>query len=181
MRITGLFTAAALLAGLGAVATTPAAQAAPNCDNGQLLLSKTEFVSSRAASFVTRPDGSRMLLWPDTGHGFRAHSIKIPRVAGDIWAGVAFTGRNGPRGWENWYPGADDTRAWPHRGAQMYSLVGLLRDANTNAVLRRFFLGDGLRCTEITTGGPVYLQLTVNDHHLADNDGTFFADVQVYG
>jgi hypothetical protein len=55
---------------------------------------------------------------------------------GQIWAGVWFTGNNGPNGWNN----LDNDPKFPLPGTHPYCLLGKL---DTRVLLRRFLRQDG--------------------------------------
>ncbi|HEX2316657.1 MAG TPA: hypothetical protein VHJ17_23130 [Thermomonospora sp.] len=106
-------------------------------------------------------------------------AIEVVNVGGDIWAGVAFTGRNGPRGWENW-PAPDDGR-WPLPGVNLYSLIGQFKDRHTGVKRGAFFIGNGTeRCIPVPHTGTSVLFLEHNDQWPLDNDGAFTARVRVW-
>ena len=104
--------------------------------------------------------------------------VVIDAVGGEVWSGVWFTGRNGPRGWENW-PAPNDGR-WPLPGANLYSLIGVFSDAITGIPQRTFFAGNGVRCLPAPTSGRSFLRLGINDQWSLDNDGSFTARVTIW-
>lgn len=87
-------------------------------------------------------------------------------AAGSIWAGVWFTGRNGPQGWNNI---AYDSK-FPMPTARAYSLL-----ANTNGWYR--YVGTGSQFTYFGGGSPLYLR--INDDSPGNGDGAFEVQVQV--
>ena len=58
----------------------------------------------------------------DTSIDVRAGDTLIFQAWGSIWAGVWFTGNNGPRGWSN----RDNDRKFPLPGAHPFQLLGKL-------------------------------------------------------
>jgi hypothetical protein len=93
-------------------------------------------------------------------------------ASGAIWAGVWFTGTNGPRGWEGWTAGNDK----PLPGSPPFSLLGRTSEDGY------FYIGDGLRRTyQNTSVGPGETQLSVA---LNDNDpngtGAFTVHIMVW-
>lgn len=104
--------------------------------------------------------------------------VVVSSVGGEIWSGVWFTGRNGPRGWENW-PAPNDRR-WTLPGANIYSLIGVFRDFATGVTLGAFFVGNGTGCVPVPNNVPSFLRLEVNDQWSLDNDGAFSATVTIW-
>ena len=89
---------------------------------------------------------------------------------GTIWAGVWFTGRNGPQGWNNI---ANDTK-FPMSNAHAYSLLGFLDD-------EPFEIGRGVeRLYNPGTGGSSRLYLQINDDTPGNGDGAFSCRIQLW-
>jgi hypothetical protein len=87
-------------------------------------------------------------------------------VSGSIWAGVWFTGRNGPEGWVGWHAGNE----WPLPGANLYSLLG------HTAADGYFYVGRGRRWTyrnESLGSGRTRLEFEINDRAHGNGDGSF--------
>ncbi|HMV47695.1 MAG TPA: hypothetical protein PLD20_34725 [Blastocatellia bacterium] len=94
-------------------------------------------------------------------------------VSGSIWAGVWFTGENGPQGWSGWGAGND----FPLPGSPPYSLLGKTAEDGY------FFIGEGLRRTYMnaTLGpGQTRLFLRINDNIPGNGSGAFNVRIQVW-
>jgi hypothetical protein len=91
-------------------------------------------------------------------------SIRItPDPAKQIWAGVAFTGSNGPEGW------TDAAPPWfPLPGARKFSLL-----VNTGSGWR--YVGASPMTVQNTTGAVQWLRLRVNDDVPDNGSGQFEA------
>lgn len=87
-------------------------------------------------------------------------------AGGSIWAGVWFTGNNGPQGWSNI---ANDAK-FPMRTARAYSLL-----AKSNGNYR--YAGTGITYTYTGTGSWLYLR--INDDSPGNGNGAFTVDVTV--
>ncbi|MBL3671451.1 hypothetical protein JL475_37295 [Streptomyces sp. M2CJ-2] len=85
---------------------------------------------------------------------------------GSIWAGVWFTGNNGPQGWTNT---AQDPK-FPMPSARAYSLL-------SRADGRYRYVGTGT--SFLYTGSGTYLYLRINDDVPGNGNGSFNANVQV--
>jgi hypothetical protein len=89
---------------------------------------------------------------------------------GSIWAGVWFTGRNGPQGWNNL---ADDPK-FPMPNAHPYALLAKLDD-------EYFEVGRGVERTyRPATGGASRLYLRINDDTPGNGNGAFGCRVQLW-
>ena len=86
---------------------------------------------------------------------------------GQIWAGVWFTGTNGPRGWNN----RDLDPKFPLPGAHPFMLLGLLDTGY-------FEIGDYRRLDQTPDQGTLYLR--INDDQPGNGSGAFQCVVQVY-
>jgi hypothetical protein len=86
---------------------------------------------------------------------------------GQIWAGVWFTGNNGPRGWDN----RDNNNKFPLPGAHPYQLLGKLDSGY-------FEIGDSHRIDQTPDQGELYLR--INDDLPSNGNGAFQCMVQVY-
>lgn len=93
-------------------------------------------------------------------------------ATGSIWAGVWFTGRNGPAGW-NW-AGGDK---FPSPADRPYSLVGELDGEH-------FTIGTGTTRTILNKSAPGpsegELHLHINDDAPCNGDGAFTVTVNVF-
>jgi hypothetical protein len=87
--------------------------------------------------------------------------------AGWIWAGVWFTGANGPQGWLGWEAGPD----FPLPYAAPYSALGKLNG-------RYFYIGTGTEFTHWFY--PSKLFLRINDNRPGNGSGFFDCTVSVY-
>jgi hypothetical protein len=87
--------------------------------------------------------------------------------SGQIWAGVWFTGTNGPRGWNN----IDNNPKFPLPGWHPYGLLGKLDGGY-------FAIGDVFRQDGMTDSGELFLR--INDDTPGNGSGAFEALVQVY-
>ena len=94
-------------------------------------------------------------------------------ASGTIWAGVWFTGRNGPNGWSNYTAGSDK----PLPGAPPFCLLGHTAEDGY------FFVGQGLRRTyqNATLGpGKTRLSFVINDDVHGNGDGSFQVHLVVW-
>lgn len=94
-------------------------------------------------------------------------------ASGSIWAGVWFTGENGPRGWVGWSARND----CPLPGSPPFSLLGMTAEDGY------FYIGDSLRRTYLnaTLGpGEARLFLRINDNAPANGSGAFNVRIQVW-
>ncbi|TCC51511.1 hypothetical protein E0H73_41070 [Kribbella pittospori] len=94
-------------------------------------------------------------------------------VTGSIWAGVWFTGRNGPNGWPGWSANNDS----PLPGAAPFGVLGWTAEDNY------FWIGSGMRRTyQNSTLGPgrTRLSFRINDDRPGNGDGAFIAKIQVW-
>jgi endonuclease/exonuclease/phosphatase family metal-dependent hydrolase len=93
---------------------------------------------------------------------------------GSIWAGVAFTGRNGPQGWNY----IDHDPKFPlHEGdnAHPFSLLGRF------AGLPYFYIGGGRARERYLDPQVRRLLLRINDDQPGNGSGEFYCRVQVWG
>jgi hypothetical protein len=86
---------------------------------------------------------------------------------GSIWAGVWFTGNNGPQGWTN----RDNNPKFPLPGAHPYMLLGKLDTGY-------FEVGSYRRLDQTPNSGRLYLR--INDDVPGNGNGAFQAQVAVY-
>jgi len=92
--------------------------------------------------------------------------VLTPDVTKQIWAGVWFTGWNGPAGWTD-NPAPSD---YPLPGAPQYSLIGRLGNGPWQYI--------GNRPLTFTQQKASYLQklvLRTNDNNPGNGDGAFYA------
>jgi hypothetical protein len=109
----------------------------------------------------------------DTGILLRNNDWIDISASGSIWAGVWFTGENGPAGWRGSNAGND----FPLPGSAPFSLMG-----NT-AEDGYFYIGDGLRRTYLnaTLGpGETRLYLRINDNSPGNGSGAFNVKIEVW-
>jgi hypothetical protein len=95
------------------------------------------------------------------------------QAQGSIWAGVWFTGENGPRGWVGWSAGSNS----PLPGSPPFSLIGRTSEDGY------FYIGDGLRRTYLneTLGpGETRLWLRINDDRPGNGSGAFNVRILVW-
>jgi hypothetical protein len=95
-------------------------------------------------------------------------------ATGDIWAGVLFTGRNGPQGWDNV---TNDPKFPLHEGvyAHPFSLLGRF------VGLPYFYIGSGRAREKYPDTQVRRLQLRINDDLPGNGDGAFSCHVQIWG
>lgn len=86
---------------------------------------------------------------------------------GQIWAGVWFTGTNGPRGWD-W---RDTNNKFPLPGGHPYQLLGKLDTGY-------FEVNDYARLDQTPDQGELYLR--INDDVPGNGNGSFQCVVQCY-
>jgi hypothetical protein len=94
-------------------------------------------------------------------------------VSGSIWAGVWFTGTNGPEGWAGHVAGSD----YPLPGVAPFSLLG------KTAQDGYFMIGGGLRRTYYNATVPnegTRLYLRINDNIPNNGNGQFLAHVSLW-
>jgi hypothetical protein len=86
---------------------------------------------------------------------------------GQIWAGVWFTGTNGPDGWTN----LDPDPKFPLPGTHPYCLLGVLDNGP-------FFVGSDHRIDQADDQGELFLE--INDDVHGNGSGAFTCLVQQY-
>jgi len=86
---------------------------------------------------------------------------------GSIWAGVWWTGLNGPDGW-NWI---DNDPKFPLRGSHPFCLFGILDTGP-------FYIGSDMRLDETPNQGTLLLE--INDDVHGNGNGAFHCLVQQY-
>jgi hypothetical protein len=91
----------------------------------------------------------------------------IMNAWGQIWAGVWFTGTNGPRGWDR----RDTANKFPLPGAHPFELLGKLDSGY-------FEIGDNIRIDETPDQGELFLR--INDDVPGNGSGAFQVLVQQY-
>jgi hypothetical protein len=91
----------------------------------------------------------------------------IVHATGQIWAGVWFTGLNGPRGWDN----IDCANKFPLPCSHPFCLLGKLDNGY-------FYIGDTYRVDKMPMQGELYLE--INDDVHGNGSGAFTAIIQVY-
>jgi hypothetical protein len=101
----------------------------------------------------------------DTGIELRNQDRYTIAANGAIFAGVALTKENGPRGWNN----IDPDPKFPLKGSHPYALIGRL-DASY------FYVGDG--SDRLYFGRGSRLSLRTNDDKPGNGSGAFHAKVQ---
>jgi len=109
----------------------------------------------------------------DTGIFIKNGDFLDLSASGTIWAGVWFTGRNGPDGWAGWHaqPGS------PLPGYAPYSLLGKTAEDGY------FPVGSHLRRQFFNASVPnegTRLYLTINDNVRGNGDGAFQCHLQVW-
>lgn len=112
----------------------------------------------------TIPEGARDI---DTGMDIRYGDRLVFSASGEIWAGVWFTGLNGPQGWGN----IDYSSKWPLPASHPYCLLGKLDG-------RYFYLGTGW--DRYYRGRNSRLFLRINDDAPGNGSGAFTCHVAVY-
>jgi hypothetical protein len=88
-------------------------------------------------------------------------------ASGQIWAGVWFTGNNGPDGWNN----VDNDLKFPLPGSHPYCLLGVLDTGP-------FFVGSTHRIDSAGDQGELFLE--INDDVHGNGNGAFTCLVQQY-
>jgi len=86
---------------------------------------------------------------------------------GSIWAGVWFTGNNGPRGWNN----TDNDPKFPLPGAHPFSLLGRLD-------VGPFEIGSYRRMDQTPFSGRLFLE--INDDVHGNGNGAFQCQIATY-
>jgi hypothetical protein len=103
----------------------------------------------------------------DTAIDVRAGDTLIFHAWGSIWAGVWFTGNNGPRGWYN----RDNDPKFPLPGAHPFQLLGKLDTGY-------FEVGSYARFDQTPNQGHLFLR--INDDVPGNGNGAFQCQVMVY-
>jgi hypothetical protein len=103
----------------------------------------------------------------NTGMQVRAGDTLIFNASGSIWAGVWFTGENGPQGWD-W---RDSNPKFLLPGAHPFMLLGLLDNGY-------FEIGRSMRLDETANQG--LLRLEINDDVHGNGSGAFQCTIQHY-
>jgi hypothetical protein len=103
----------------------------------------------------------------DTHTNIRQGDTLIFSAWGEIWAGVWFTGTNGPRGWNN----IDNDPKFPLPSSHPFCLLGKLDTGY-------FYLGDYSRLDQTPNQGNLFLR--INDDTPGNGNGAFTCSVQVY-
>jgi hypothetical protein len=103
----------------------------------------------------------------DTHMQVRAGDTLIFHAWGTIWAGVWFTGNNGPEGW-NWI---DNDPKFPLKGSHPFCLIGRLDSGP-------FFIGSDRRLDQTPDQGTLFLE--INDDVHGNGNGAFHCQVQHY-
>ena len=103
----------------------------------------------------------------DTGMHINAGDNLYFYAWGVIWAGVWFTGVNGPRGWNY----RDSDPKFPLPGAHPFMLLGHLQNGY-------FEIGSQAFRQQTPDGGELYLR--INDDTPGNGTGAFQCDVQLY-
>ena len=109
----------------------------------------------------------------DTGIDISPGNFLEFQAGGSIWAGVWFTGENGPAGWNT----VDTNPKFPlHTGlnAYPYSLIGRLGQDG-----EYFYIGKGLRRTMFTGSSPKRIFLRTNDDSPGNGSKSFSCRVLV--
>lgn len=88
--------------------------------------------------------------------------------SGEIWAGVLFTGNNGPQGWNT----IDDNPNLPLPGSRPFSLLGRLNNQN-------FYIGNS-NFTGVNPSAPQRLILRTNDDVPGNGNGSFMCQVETW-
>jgi hypothetical protein len=126
----------------------------------------------RSASAVTKPIIDQPLEVKesddtvDTQIDVQTNDRIVINATGRIWAGVAFTGDNGPGGW-SWTAGNKFTLVNGHAYSLIGSLDGIWWEIGTGAT--RTYTGPGSR-----------LYLAINDDVHGNGNGAFSVKIQVY-
>lgn len=153
MRLNRLLTAltvSPLVVGACLLATAPQAHATSQMLCGINTVTVPEFSSGTTAAFVQTGDKVTVR----------------PRQASTIWAGVWFTGANGPTGWNTTAPGG-----YPAPGARQYSLLLTTPGSGWS------YAGTDRSFTH--TGSAGSLRLRTNDNVPGNGNGAFVADITV--
>ena len=101
----------------------------------------------------------------DTGIEVRYLDRLTFNATGSIWAGVWFTGENGPQGWNN----IDPDLKFPLPGSRPYSLLGRMAG-------RYFYIGRGQDL--FYRGRDSRLSLRTNDDRPGNGSGAFQCTIQ---
>jgi hypothetical protein len=103
----------------------------------------------------------------NTGVDVRRGDRIVVSASGQIWSGVALTGKNGPQGWDN----KDCANKFPLPCSYPYALLGKLNGSY-------FYIGSGI--DRIHNSGDSRLYLRINDDAPGNGSGEFTAHVQVF-
>jgi hypothetical protein len=148
-----------------AIVTASAKFSAP----AELKLNKAVRVSSDqnlcGIDEFTVPESTRRVLG-SVWYSYGESVVVTPDVTKQIWAGVWFTGWNGPAGWTD-SPAPSD---YPLPGAPEYSLIGRLGNGPWQYIGNR-----PLTFTQQKAGYLQKLVLRTNDNNPGNGDGAFYA------
>jgi hypothetical protein len=179
--------AAPLAAGVVARFLQIVPNASPAAAQGALLNSATTNVLSGLG-----PNSSNRLLFSELRHGFLGQAIRsigegstnvdagvflnpgqwlAMSGAGEIWAGVPFTGNNGPQGWNTFVADA----SFPLPGSRPYALIGRLEGGFQNG-----YIGTSNATVGVPVSGPTRLFLRTNDNVPGDGSGAFQCKTELW-
>jgi hypothetical protein len=122
---------------------------------------------------ITEADGAA-----GTGLTFSVFGSVDVTCTGTIWAGVWFTGRNGPEGWTNRLAPAD--HGYPMAGAPRYGVVARFRQPGGTQSGQFFYIGTHNRFGVLPPAGltTATLDLFINDDVPGNGNGAFSCTVQ---
>lgn len=110
--------------------------------------------------------------WESTGVYVPAKGSVTITCGGEIWAGVFFTGTNGPTGWNE---NAPSGQGYPLPGARKFSAIGKFNG-------QKFYIGTGMSYGGAkrfynNSGADAYLELRVNDDKIDNGSGYFSCNI----
>jgi hypothetical protein len=108
-----------------------------------------------------------------TGYNLQYGDRVTLSASGSIWAGVWFTGRNGPQGWETY----DCAEKFPLRCSRPFSLLKRIGTADPNHGYSYVGKGQDFRYYGLSGEG---LSLRINDDEPGNGNGSFSVVVRIY-
>lgn len=129
-------------------------------------------VQGAATAHALVPCGTSSLSVPESSSGVVARTLQsgeavtVEPLTDEIWAGVLFTGGNGPAGWVGWSAPSH----YPRPGVPVFSLIGRLEGGSS---LGFTYIGDRAMAFQNLAGFSRTVRLRVNDDVPGNGSGAF--------